>query len=153
MKSLNHYLEGRLLRFAIVGFWLLFWLLNVIDKFISKPMFLWAGKDRMAQLVEYFSSIGIENINIALVFLVLISIAEITALFFVALSLWSLLRKNKKGARIWFFWGTLTGLAIFTFFAVGDQVFGEREELLEHTIFWVALFISWRAYTHSLREE
>lgn len=35
-------------------------------------------------------------------------------------------------------------------FALGDQVFGERSELLEHTIFWAALFISWRVYTHSL---
>ena len=153
MKSISHYFEGRLIRFAIVVFWLLFWFLNVIDKFINKPAFLWAGKDRVTQLVEYFSSIGIENINIVLASLVFISIAEITVTLFLAFSLWNLLKKNGERAKLWFFWGTLTGLGIFTFFAVGDQVFGERSELLEHTIFWVALFISWRAYTHSLKKE
>ena len=153
MKSLSHYFEGRLIRFAIVGFWLLFWLLNVIDKFINKPMFLWAGKDRITQLIEYFSSIGIENVNVALASLVLISIAEIAAFLFLACSLWGLLRKNEKEAKAWFFWGTLVGLATFTFFAIGDQVFGERGELLEHTIFWAALLISWGAYAYSLKDE
>ena len=150
MKSIIHYFEGRFMRFAIVGFWLLFWLLNVIDKFINKPTFLWAGKDRIAQFIEYFSSIGIENINIVLASLMFITIAEIAATLFLGYSLWNLIRKNAIQAKIWFFWGTLTGLGIFTFFAVGDQIFGERSELLEHTIFWVALFISWRAYNHSL---
>ena len=153
MKSLTRYLEGRLIRFAIVGFWLLFWLLNSIDKFINKPTFLWVGTDRVTQLVEYFSSIGIENVNIALASLVFISVFEIAATLFIAYSLWNLLKKNAKRARLWFFWGTLTGLGIFTFFAVGDQVFGERGELLEHTIFLIAILISWRAYNQSLKEE
>lgn len=153
MKSLTQHLKGRFIRLAIVGFWMLFWLLNVIDKIIIEPMFLWVGKDRVAQLIEYFSSIGIENINIVLASLLLISVGEIAAFIFLAGSLWRLLRKNEKEARTWFFWGTLAGLATFTFFAIGDQVFGDRSELLEHTIFWAALLISWRAYTFSLRDE
>ena len=153
MKSLSQHSRGRLIRLAIVGFWLLFWLFNVIDKIISEPMFLWAGKDRVTQFIEYFSSIGIENINIVLGSLVFISIFESAAFLFLAGSLWRLLRNNEKEARAWFFWGTLVGLATFTFFAIGDQVFGERGELLEHTIFWAALLISWRAYTFSLKDE
>ena len=153
MKAISHYFEGRLIRFAIVGFWLLFWFLNVIDKFINQPTFLWAGKDRITQFVEYFSSIGIENINIVLAFLIFVTIIEIAATLFLAYSLWNLLRKNAVKARMWFFWATLTGLGIFTFFAVGDQVFGDRSELLEHTIFLIAILISWRAYNHSLLKE
>ena len=38
------------------------------------------------------------------------------------------------------------GCVIFSFFAIGDQVFGDRGELLEHTIYWMALIVSWGAY-------
>ena len=61
MKSLSNHFEVKFIHIAIVGFWFLFWFLNSIDKVINKPMFLWAGKDRVTQLTDYFSSIGIEN--------------------------------------------------------------------------------------------
>ena len=121
--------------------------MNSADKIINQPLFLWVGKDRITQFVEYFNSIGIGNANVAITFLILVSIAEFFAFVLLAGSLWHFIQKNMDKARLLFFWGTLLGLAIFTFFAVGDQVFGDRKELLEHAIFWVALIMSWRVFT------
>ena len=153
MKSLSNHFEVKFIHIAIVGFWFLFWFLNSIDKVINKPMFLWASKDRVTQLTDYFSSIGVENANVALATLIFIAVVEIAASLFLAFSLVSLFAGKEKSARLWFFWGTLTGLGIFTFFAIGDQIFGDRMELLEHATFWTALLVSWGAYTHFLKEE
>ena len=43
---------------------------------------------------------------------------------------------------------SFAGLVIFSFFAIGDQIFGDRVELQEHTTFWMALIISWGAYIY-----
>ena len=66
-------IESYIVRFGVVIFWTLFWLLNVIDKFIGGSTFLWAGKDRLAQFVKYFSSIGIENQSVAFWFLTFVN--------------------------------------------------------------------------------
>ena len=143
--------EGRILQYGIVGFWLLFWLFNVIDKFIGGSIFLWVGKDRLAQLVQYFTSIGIENPNAALGFLIFITVVQIIALSLLALTLWHLTLGTDSKAHRFFFWGTVAGLFMFTFFSIGDQIFGDRAELLEHTTFWMAILVSWGAYTYILK--
>ena len=129
----------------------MFWLFNVIDKFIGGPTFLWVGKDRLAQLVQYFASIGIENPNVALAFLIFVTIAQIIALSLMALTLWHLTFGTDSRAGHFFFWGTVAGLFMFTFFSIGDQIFGDRAELLEHTTFWMAVLVSWGAYTYILK--
>ena len=141
-------LEGIIIQLGVLVFWFLFWLLNVIDKFIGDRTFLWAGKDRLNQFIEYFSSVGIENPITAQGFLIFITIAEILALILIAISLWYFLKRNPQKTHDFFFWGTFIGLAIFSFFSIGDQIFGDRHELLEHTTYWMALIISWGAYTY-----
>ena len=141
-------LESKTIQFGIIIFWLLFWLLNVIDKFIGSSTFLWVGKDRLTQFVKYFSSVGIDNPNVAFTFLIFVSIAEIIALVLIAGALWQLMLGNEQKAHQFFFWGTFAGLAMFSFFAIGDQIFGERHELLEHTTYWMALIVSWGAYKY-----
>jgi hypothetical protein len=42
--------ERIVLRLGVLIFWTLFWLLNVIDKFIGGSTFLFVGKDRFAQV-------------------------------------------------------------------------------------------------------
>lgn len=148
MENSNNPLEYRIIQFGTVIFWFLFWLLNVIDKFIGGATFLWVGQDRFAQFTEYFSSIGIDNPKVALSFLIFVTIAEIAAFILVAIALGHLVVKDDEKARIFFFWGTFIGLAIFSFFTIGDQIFGEGDELLEHTIYWVALIVSWGAYAY-----
>ena len=143
MKFFN---EGIIIRLGILVFWTLFWLLNVIDKFIGDPIFLWVGKNRFAQFVKYFSTIGIENLYVSYGFLAFVTAAEIAAFILFVIALWNLIRKNDRRAHAFFVGGTVTGLAIFSFFAIGDQIFGDRFELMEHTIFWVAIIVSWGAY-------
>lgn len=146
-------IESKVIRFGVVIFWALFWLFNVIDKFISSSTFLWVGKDRLAQFVKYFSSIGIENQSVAFGFLTLVTIAEIVAFILLVVALWHLIWANSQKAHSFFFWGTFAGLAIFGLFSIGDQIFGDRHELLEHTTYWVALIISWGAYVYFPKGE
>lgn len=37
----------------------------------------------------------------------------------------------------------------FSIFAIGDHIFGDRLELLEHTLFWFITLFSWVAFVHS----
>ena len=119
---------------------------NVIDKFVAGEHFLWVGKDRLSQFVEYFSSIGITDPGLAARVLLLVSIIEVIALLFFTLALLFVVI-NKKLVRGAVFYGILTSLVLFSLFSIGDQVFGDRHELLEHTIYWIALVLSWFIYT------
>jgi hypothetical protein len=138
----------KLMQLGILLFWTIFWFFNALDKVLNKPMFLWVGKDRVAQFEKYFSSIGIEEPSIVIGFLVLVAVAEAAAFLLLAKAFWLLIKKKEKEAARFFLYGTLMGLAIFTFFAIGDQIFGDRAELLEHSIFWIIILVSWGAYTY-----
>ena len=148
MRIKKKNLEIKVIQIGILAYWFLFWLLNVVDKFIGKSTFLWVGKDRFSQLVNYFASIGIENETIPYITLVFSTILEIIALLLLTFALFKYLSGHYQKARDIFFWGTFVGLAIFSFFSIGDQVFGDRVELLEHTTYWIALIISWGAYVY-----
>ena len=150
-------LEATIIQFGILLFWTFFWLLNIIDKFIGGYTFLWVGKDRFAQIDKFFASIGAINHEYALYALLLITILEIIAFIFLAAALANFCIKHIDRARTLFFYGTLTGLVIFSIFSIGDQIFGDRFELLEHSIFWISIIISWGAFVlfpqHSLIER
>lgn len=139
--------ENNLIQFSIISFWWFFWLFNLIDKIIPSEIFLWVGTDRFAQFSEYFSSIGIENSLVVTVFLAFSGVIEAIALLFISVALFSFLSSNKNQSRKYFFQGILISLFLFTFFSIGDQIFGDREELLEHSIFWMSLIISWFVYS------
>jgi len=140
--------NARLIQGGIIIFWFLFWLFALIDKFIFEPVFLWVGKDFFEEFVELFASIGINSIFIVGFFYWLVVAFEVLAFLFLTLSLGNYFLKNSKKAEKFFFFGTIIGLAIFTFFTLGDQMFGEREELLEHTLFWIVILVSWVLYSH-----
>ena len=135
VKNLTQNVEGHVIRYGVLVFWL-------------QPVFLWAGKDRLAQLRDYFSSIGLESPGVALTFFIFILLLEILALVLLTVALLRLVHEENVKARAWFFWGTFVGRVIFSFFSIGDQIFGERAELLEHTIYWISLIVSWGAYNY-----
>ena len=139
--------ENRIIRGGIIVFWCLFWLFNVIDKVIGQNIFLWVGKDRLTQFVAHFASIGIENVLVAKLTLIFVSAVEFIAFFFLALALWEFIKKREERTRFYLFWGILTSLFIMSLFAIGDQIFGERAELLEHATYWIAFVLSWFVYT------
>jgi len=126
----------------ITVYWAFFWFLNVVDKFVGQPTFLWYGKDRLAQLIDYFASIGIFDQNVALASILVSAVLEAAAFIFGALALWFLIRANDSRANNFYFRSTVAGMLVFTFFALGDQVFGDRVELLEHTTYWIILLVS-----------
>ena len=140
--------EGLVIQLGTMVFWFLFWLFNVIDKFIVDPMFLWVGKDRLTQFTEYFASIGLTDPMVARVFLIVVTTMEIIALISIAIALIYFAMGDRDKSHMYFFWGTFMGLAVFSLFTIGDQIFGDRFELLEHTIYWMALIISWGAYMY-----
>lgn len=140
--------EHRMIRTVIALFWMFFWLLNVIDKFVSEPTFLWVGKDRAQQFADYFASVGVTNLGVVFVFLLVVTLLELVAFVLAAVSLTDLIRKDSESARSHFLATTLLGLLIFLFFTIGDQAFGDRFELMEHTIYFTAILVSWAAFAY-----
>ena len=137
---------NQLIRYAILFYWSLFWLFNIVDKFIGGSIFLWVGRDRFAQFQKFFASAGLESPIIADAALVIAAGLEVFAFVFFAGALIYFLRKKQESSRSWFFVGILFTLITFTIFSIGDHIFGDRFELLEHTLFWFLTLFSWIAF-------
>ena len=68
---------------------------------------------------------------------------EVFAFVFFAGALIHFIKKNQISSRSWFFVGIALTLLTFTIFSIGDHIFGDRFELLEHTLFWFITLFSW----------
>jgi len=141
--------ENAVIQFGILFFWAVFWLFNVLDKIIPGKTFLWVGKDRYTQLLNYFATIGIQNEIFAQVTLFFITLLETIAATFLIIALVYFVAGKRRFARGVLFWGFFVSLSIFSMFTIGDQVFGDRVELLEHSLYWISIIISWFVYTSS----
>lgn len=139
-------LERKAIQWSLVIFWFFFWGLNTVDKFIPKPTFLWVGKDRLSQFVDYFAAIGIHHSSVPFAVLAGVTIAELVATVLFFLSAWFLFKKKYLEAKGLFLKGTAVSIGIFIFFSLGDQIFGDRVELLEHSIYLAILLVSWSSY-------
>lgn len=137
---------GQIVRFSILVYWSIFWLFNVIDKLIGGSMYLWVGRDRFAQFQKYFASAGLDSPIIADAALIVAAGLEVFAFVFFAGALLHFLNKRADTSRSWFFFGIVFTLVTFTIFSIGDHIFGDRFELLEHTLFWFITLISWFVY-------
>ena len=135
--------NNQLIRGAILMYWSIFWLFNIVDKVIGGSMFLWVGRDRFAQFQKYFTSAGLEAPVIADIALIVAAALEIFAFVFMTGALVFYLKSRLKEARSWFLMGILLTLVTFTLFSLGDHLFGDRFELLEHTLFWFMTIASW----------
>ena len=71
-----------LIRYAILVYWSLFWLFNIVDKMIGGSLFLWVGRDRFAQFQKFFASAGLESPIIADIALVIAAALEVFAFVF-----------------------------------------------------------------------
>ena len=137
-----------LVRYFILIYWILFWLFNVVDKIIGGAHFLFVGKDRFAQVERFFDSIGLGNPLIANIALIITAGLEIFAFVFFCGALYHFLKKNMESARSWFFIGIVFTLITFMYFSIGDQIFGDHFELLEHALFWFITLLSWIVFIH-----
>ncbi|MBI1267481.1 MAG: hypothetical protein GC193_08635 [Cryomorphaceae bacterium] len=132
-----------LIRYFILIYWTLFWLLNIVDKAIGGAHFLFVGKDRFAQIERFFDSLGLGEPIVANVALIITAGLETFAFVFFAGALYHFAMKNIEATRSWFFFGIANTLITYTYFSVGDQVFGDHFELLEHGLFWFIALLSW----------
>jgi hypothetical protein len=132
-----------LIRYFILIYWILFWLLNVVDKVVGGAHFLFVGKDRFAQIERFFDSIGLGEPSFANIALMVTAGLETFALVFFCGALYHFAKKNIDATRSWFFIAIVLTLITFTYFSIGDQVFGDHFELLEHGLFWFIALLSW----------
>lgn len=139
----NRIIGKNLIKYFVLIYWTLFWLLNIVDKVIGGAHFLFVGRDRFAQIERFFDSIGLGEPIIANIALVITASLETFAFVFFGGALYHFVKKNIDAARFWFFVGIALTLITFTFFSVGDQVFGDHFELLEHGLFWFIALLSW----------
>ena len=134
---------NQLVRYSILFYWSIFWLFNIVDKIIGGSLFLWVGRDRFAQFQKFFASAGLESPAIANFALIIAAGLEVFAFVFFAGALLYFLKKKLETSRTWFFIGIVLTLITFTIFSIGDHIFGDRFELLEHTLFWFLTLFSW----------
>jgi hypothetical protein len=145
----NIYHSTNIIRFVIIFYWSLYWLFNIIDKIIAASQFLWVGKDRFAQFQRFFASAGWENPMVANTALIIVAGLEIFAFIFFAGAFIHLFQKKEESSRTFFVVGISLTLATFTIFSIGDHIFGDRFELLEHTLFWILTLFTWVIFIHS----
>lgn len=132
-----------LIRVSILIYWTLFWLLNIVDKIIGGAHFLFVGKDRFAQIQRFFDSLRLGEPIVANIALIITAGLETFAFVFFGGALYHFAKKNTDATRSWFLIGIALTLITYTYFTVGDQMFGDHFELLEHGLFWFIALLSW----------
>ena len=149
LETSNLYYSNNLIRFVILFYWSLYWLFNSIDKLIGGSQFLWVGKDRFALFQRFFASVGWGNPMVANIALIITAGFEVFAFLFFTGACIHLFQKKTGTARTWFTIGVSVTLALFTFFSIGDQFFGDHAELLEHTLYWIISLFTWVVFIHA----
>lgn len=144
--------HSNIIRGGIILYWFLFWLLNSLDKFFIQPTFFWVGKNQLEQIMSSLSAIGIGNENAAFFMLIVMTFLEAITFLIFLVALVYVLWNKKQEAENTLFWGILVSLMIFSLYSIGDQMLGNAESLLEHTLYWISLIISWGAYKFFTQE-
>ncbi len=146
--------EKKLIQYFILIYWTFFGALTVIDKIIPDVYPYWVGADFYTLFIKFFASLGLTDPIFATIALAGISTLEIVAFVCYLFSLFNLYKGKDKISEQWFYRGVSFSVLLFSLFSVGDQVFGDRFNLLEHGIFWIILVVSWVVYKYnSLIEE
>ena len=138
--------EKTIIRFSILIYWTFFWGLSVIDKIIPDVHHLWVGKDFFALFIKFFGSLGLKDPLFATIALALISGFEVINFVFYLLSFINFAKGKEAHTEKWFFRAILSSITLFGLFSIGDQVFGDRFQLLEHGLFWLILIASWALF-------
>ena len=146
--------EKKSIQYLILIYWLFFEGLTVIDKIIPDVYPFWVGADFYTLFVKLFASLGIKNPIFATYALAGVSFMEIVAFICFLFSFINLSKRKDKISEQWFYRGISIAVLLFIFFSIGDQVFGERNNLLEHGIFAISLTVSWVVFKYnSLNKE
>ena len=141
-----HALFRRPITLTICAYWMVFWLLNGLDKFLARThlgIFQWWGNDRVEKFGMYFERLAFPEPMIwpTLVFAGIVELA-LAALFFRALL--QLFRQLPGSIRLADL-GVALSILCFMGFAIFDVIVGDRAELLEHSTYVGVLLISYLA--------
>jgi len=131
---------------TICSYWMVFWLLNGLDKFLARTdlgLFQWWGNDRVEKFGMYFERLAFPEPMIWPT-LVFAGVVELTlaAIFLNALK--QLVRQLPGSVRLADL-GVALSILCFMGFAIFDVIVGDRAELLEHSTYVGVLLISYLA--------
>ena len=141
--------ERKTLRLAVLAYWTCFWGLSVVDKVIPDVQFLWVGKDFFALFIKFFASLGLKDPLFATAALAGVSALEAVTFVLFATALVAHLSNDDARSDAWAFRAVISAMSLFALFSIGDQVFGDRFQLLEHGLFWLILAASWIVFKHT----
>jgi hypothetical protein len=145
--------EKTLIRYFILLYWTFFGALSVIDKIIPDVYPYWVGADFYTLFVKLFASLGISDPIFATIALAVISSIEVLVFVCYLFSFYNLYKGKDKSSEQWFYRGVMFSVLLFILFSIGDQVFGDRNQLLEHGIFWLILIVSRVVYKYTTQTE
>lgn len=137
------------IKYLILVYWTFFFLTGVIDKIVPDVYPFWVGADFYTLFIKLFASLEIKNPIYATITLAGVSLMEVMTFVCYLFALCSRLFKNESTSDQWFNRGVSLSILLFSFFTMGDQVFGDRFTLLEHSIFWIILVVSWVLFNHN----
>ncbi len=140
--------EIRIIRFMVLLFWTFFWGLSVVDKIIADVQTFWVGKDFFALFIKFFASLGLKQPIFATAALAAVSALEVINFVLFSMASIQFFKGNQEATEKWFFRAVLSSLLLFSLFSIGDQVFGDRFQLLEHGLFWIVLLASWLVFKY-----
>jgi hypothetical protein len=129
--KINVFLSARRI---VVAFFTMFWLLNGLDKFLNRQPF-WYGDHRDLKFITYFASI---HLPAPVALIVLHSLGVIETLLGIGFLTALLSRKIPLVfSQIYF----KASILIFLLYSIGDIIFGDRAELLEHGTYLALIMI------------
>ncbi len=141
--------SGHQLTILLALFWGLFWLFNGLDKFMHSSVigdFMWFGQDRTEQISVYAERMQfpISWIDPILVFTgVWEFLVAAPFIIFVAYNITNFNSESVNGWLHYCFYNALCLSAVtFLVFCVFDVIAGARSELLEHTVYFVLIAVS-----------
>ncbi len=141
--------EKRLIKYFILFYWTFFAAATVIDKIIPDVYPFWVGADFYTLFIKFFASLGIKEPIFATIALAIVSLVEIIVFVCYLFSLVNLYKRKDNRSEQWFYRGISFSVLLFSFFTIGDQVFGDRFTLLEHSVFWIILIVSWAVFKYN----
>ncbi len=145
--------EKTLIRYFILIYWTFFGALTVIDKIIPDVYPYWVGADFYTLFIKFFASLELYDPIYATIALAGFSSIEVLVFVCYLFSLYNLYNGKDKSSEQWFYRGISFSVLLFSLFSIGDQVFGDRNQLLEHGIFWIILIVSWVVYKYNTLTE
>ena len=144
--SRPHALDSRLLVIVSLTYWVIFWTLNGLDKFLHSTdfgVFHWYGNNREKQFDAYFLSMNIPA-SWAKPVLFFAGVWELLVGFlFLATLIGTFLRAiGAVTIRVSSFGFVMAGSTL-VFFSAFDIVSGDRRELLEHGLYLMFIILTW----------